>query len=435
MQNFLKYKTLEKILIFFLTFFYIYSVLFPGMPAGTRVLIGALGILISLFDFIVEIAIKKTIRFSKKSLKIIFLSLLIALFSLLVLVFKHTSDLEFVKYPFFIIQWFGGGYLLTIMHRKVYGSIKFENVGFFIVASVLLQVIIAFLMFVSSPIRDLFTSINLNEPSTGEAFREFRLVGFASYYFGAGIICGYALILIPLLIPYTGKKSQIRFLAFSFILILALGMMMSRTTMLGGAIAVLIMILPFKLGLNSRKKVRLFLMYTIIIPLFVLPVFFLLDDKLIETIQVASEFGFEMFYNYFNEGSLSTGSTDEMKEMYKLPNNSVTYLFGDGIFYANQLNDSSGYYMGTDIGFLRLVYYFGIIGSLLFFLLQFVVLCKSISYVINKRVKILFIVSMFLFLLVLNFKGLTDLIFLNVLFGGFWLNKRNKITFKGKELI
>lgn len=433
MWHLLKNRFPEKIITFFIFFFYIYSVLFPGFPSGTRVLISGIGLGVLLLNFFIEVILKKPVYLSKNFIKIILLCFFIAIFSVLIVFVRHTKDLEFVKYPFFVIQWLGGGYLITLMMRRLYGEVKFQNVSAYIIASVLLQVIIAFLMFISPPVHDLFTAINLNDPPTGEAFREFRLVGFASYYFGAGIICGYSLILIPLLIPYCENKGQIRFLSFSFLVILLLGMMMSRTTMIGGAIAFLLLILPSRFGLKSSLKVRTFFSYVIIIPLVVMPVFFLLDEKLIDTLRIASEFGFEMFYNYFDEGSLTTSSTEQMKEMYKLPDNTITYLIGDGIFYNNQMNDAEGYYMGTDIGFLRLLYYFGIVGSLLFFLLQFVILYKSGSYIINKRIKVLFIISVFIYMLLLNFKGLTDLIFLNVLFGGFWLTQKFKISFKNKQ--
>ena len=430
MNKFFKNKIEENFFLFFFVFFYIYSVLFPGMPSGTRVMISGVGIGVLLLKFISEILLKRKVFLSKNFVQVISLCLFIAVYSLFIILVRHTKDLEFVKYPFFVIQWLGGGYIITQMQRHIYGEVKFQNVAIYIVASVVLQVIIAFLMFISPPIHDLFTSINLNDPPTGEAFREFRLVGFASYYFGAGIICGYALILIPFLIPYCKNKTQIRLLSFSFLLILLLGMMMSRTTMLGGAVAIILLILPSRFGLNSSAKIRSFLSYFIIIPILIIPLFFMLDQKLIDTVKVASEFGFEMFYNYLDEGNLTTGSTEQMKEMYKLPDSSITYLLGDGIFYNNQMNDSEGYYMGTDIGFLRLLYYFGIFGSFLFFLLQFMVLYKCAISFTNRRIKFLFVMSVFAYMLILNFKGLTDLIFLNVLFGGFWLNQKFNIGLK-----
>ncbi|MBJ2126445.1 hypothetical protein [Flavobacterium sp. IB48] len=435
MRHFLKNRFAEKMTTFFLVFFYIYSVLFPGMPAGTRVLISGIGIGILLLNFISEVLLKRRVFLSKNFLQVISLCFFMAVFSLFIILVRHTRDLEFVKYPFFVFQWLGGGYVITVMQRRIYGEVKFQNVSIYIVASVVLQVIIAFLMFISPPVHDLFTSINLNDPPTGEAFREFRLVGFASYYFGAGIICGYTLILIPFLIPYCKNKAQLRLLSFSFLLILLLGMMMSRTTMLGGAVALILLFLPSRFGLNCSAKIRSFLSYFIIIPILIVPLFFVIDQKVIDTLKVASEFGFEMFYNYLDDGNITTDSTEQMKEMYKLPESTITYLLGDGKFYNNQMNDAEGYYMGTDIGFLRLLYYFGIVGSLLFFLLQFMVLYKCAISFTNKRIKFLFVMSVFVFILILNFKGLTDLIFLNVLFGGFWLNQKFNVVLNKQSVI
>lgn len=60
-----------------------------------------------------------------------------------------------------------------------------------------------------------------------------------------------------------------------------------------------------------------------------------------------------------------------MKEMYVWPDSISTYIWGDGRFYETAGDPFGGYYMGVDIGFIRLIYYFGIFGLLAFYWLQF----------------------------------------------------------------
>jgi hypothetical protein len=93
-----------------------------------------------------------------------------------------------------------------------------------------------------------------------------------------------------------------------------------------------------------------------------------------------------------------------------------TYLIGDGRYYNNPGDPSSGYYMATDVGFLRLIYYFGAIGLLVYFLFQFAVLYRA--FLFNKHVPhfAAFVVLAFLYCVILNLKGFTDIFFLMILF-------------------
>jgi hypothetical protein len=53
-------------------------------------------------------------------------------------------------------------------------------------------------------------------------------------------------------------------------------------------------------------------------------------------------------------------------------------VIGDGHYYNKPGDASSGYYMATDVGFLRLIYYFGTIGLLIYFLLQLTVAHRAL---------------------------------------------------------
>jgi hypothetical protein len=99
-----------------------------------------------------------------------------------------------------------------------------------------------------------------------------------------------------------------------------------------------------------------------------------------------------------------------MLNMYVWPSTFKTYMIGDGL-YTDPI--SKKYYMNTDIGYLRLIYYFGIIGTLTYFTFQ-IILIKSI-YQLNKKFKCTFVI-IFLYLIILNFKGFTDFFCFLILF-------------------
>lgn len=88
-------------------------------------------------------------------------------------------------------------------------------------------------------------------------------------------------------------------------------------------------------------------------------------------------FGFEGFFSLAEKGEWQTHSNDILKKMIVWPNNLKTWIIGDG--YLNNPADKSlntydpyfvgkfhGFYMDTDIGYLRYIFYFGLIGLITF---------------------------------------------------------------------
>lgn len=83
-------------------------------------------------------------------------------------------------------------------------------------------------------------------------------------------------------------------------------------------------------------------------------------------------FGFEGFFSLFETGKWQTGSNDILfNHMIVFPDNLKTWLIGDG-YAANPTYDTyyigeeyHGFYKGTDIGYIRFLFYFGIMGCAL----------------------------------------------------------------------
>jgi hypothetical protein len=113
-------------------------------------------------------------------------------------------------------------------------------------------------------------------------------------------------------------------------------------------------------------------------------------------------------------GTWETGSTNELLLMWeKLPQAYRTWIIGDGYFMSPYLSNPyyTGYhswtfYMGTDVGYLRFIYYFGLLGLAIFAL--FFVSCARECIINNKTHK-----ALFLMILIMNFiiwaKVATDL--------------------------
>ena len=196
-----------------------------------------------------------------------------------------------------------------------------------------------------------------------------------------------------------------------FLFIFVFGMMMARTTIIGALLAFGIIFLPKKeFNFNQIKNNSKFFLYLLFIPFFIILNVFYFFPEVKESLELVFKFGFEIFVNYFESNSIESASTNQMKDMFIWPSSIKTYLIGDGL-YTDVINGS--YYMQTDIGILRLIYYFGISGLLSYFLFQFNTVRAAYSK--YPKYKTMFYV-IFLYCIILNYKGFTDLFFLNILF-------------------
>ena len=114
-------------------------------------------------------------------------------------------------------------------------------------------------------------------------------------------------------------------------------------------------------------------------------------------------FAFEGFFNLVEKGDFNYTSNDRLREMYVWPDNAKTWIIGDGYFENPLETDvhytgetTEGYYMSTDVGYVRFIFYFGVLGLLLFsFLMVRVALACTRQYE--------GMIWMFAMLLVLNF--------------------------------
>lgn len=85
-------------------------------------------------------------------------------------------------------------------------------------------------------------------------------------------------------------------------------------------------------------------------------------------------FGFEGFFSLAEKGRWEVHSNDVLAGMIVWPESLKTWIIGDGFFMnPTEIPDkfgqtSVGFYMHTDIGYLRYIFYFGVIGLLLMML-------------------------------------------------------------------
>lgn len=405
-------------------FLYIYSVQFSFLPIpiGTRVGIGAIGVAILCCQIFVAKNAVIPIKFISVCLSLLTLPI-ISIFSC---IYNQTSDWEFVRYAVSISIIFFAAYSIIYIFFRVFpnGDGKTLMRIFILVTS--LQLVIAFLAFLNPAIGEVIRELEFSSDLDSGLLQEvggFRLVGLGSRFFGAGVVNGFSLILIGFLLRKT-KVSLVSHLALtmSFIGIFVIGMMMARSTMIGGILGVLLIFSPSLKGI--RRSIKFLLTILVIVGLIGLIIHMALPSVW-NSLESAFKFGFELFINYSQAGSFESSSTNELKEMYKWPDQLKTYIIGDG--YYTDPYDANYYYKGIDVGYIRLIYYFGVIG--LFAYLQFQM--RLIWNAYWKRGYFSLFSVTIIYLLVLNFKGFTDLIVL--VFPFCLISYRNKIGYSDEN--
>lgn len=208
----------------------------------------------------------------------------------------------------------------------------------------------------------------------------------------------------------SGKYKYLYLLIAIFILFS--GILIARTTILGIPLACILL-------LYYIKNVKIFFKYLLIGISFcitVILIFFFIVPKLDAGM---SNWAFEIVFNLLDDGEASSASTNDLLNMWNiLPNSPITWIIGDGIFET-----SNGYYKGTDVGIMRIIFFIGIIG--LFSILKLFRIFIYNKYG-DKETRIIENV-LYLWFFTMNLKGIFLPIHIACIM--FLLNNVNKIKF------
>lgn len=394
-----------RILLLYITLFlYIFNIVPHIGPSkiGTRIYIGIIGLIYLISS---QYLYKKTV------LKLIFYNGLLVIFSLLTVIINNTSDIWYIQFAILNILYISGALLITHIFSSLLTS--FYQFIELIIYCILANSVISFAGFIYNPIMLFITSIQeLGNESLIEGTINFgvRALGFGSgnFFFG-GVINGLGLIFICYLIRIkyfsVGKGITLLFLLF------LTGMFIARTTIIGLFFS--LFLLYYKM---NAKRIGYSILY--ILCLFCLLLAF---SSFISKINIS--WAFDFIINLFSEGKVSNDSLDTLDKMWEIEISSKTFLIGDGL----SKYDDGSYYLHTDVGFLRNILYFGILGTIFgYFLYTFLVcklILKEVFYVNNIKILVLVLYG---FLLIVNYKGLPDYNFMLFLIISYFIVNKNK---------
>lgn len=371
-----------KMIIYVLIYFFVYQ----DIAFIPRVYGSYYNILASIFFIfnIINFLYSKKKLINKKFLKLIFFLFLVILVYSISLIINNISLFEINPIRNMLLRIFlDFNYIIFIIN--LLKNYKNKEIIFFkgIIYSSFVDIIFSILRFNFDFINDLFKKLY---PPSNIIIRmhlilKERLMGFGGFFFGAGIVFSVVLILIVYMLKNQNitKKEKLR-LSFIYIFSLSMGILISRTIIVG----FLLSILYFFISSKNKIKILCNLILTAVLILFVGVILFnFLDvDKR------------EWIINFVYIKGI--GSLNSMLRMYnKIPDNMKTFLIGDSLW--GDVNTE--YYMNIDIGFLRMIFFNGIIGLLFQILFNW-----NLTRIKNRELKKLSRILFILFL-ILNLKG------------------------------
>jgi len=371
------YKYLVHIISVILTSFYFFpfeTVFLPGV--NTKMALAGIGLLI----LGKRLAQRRDAGINKDFFVLSLLALGISLVSLLTMTINNTPDDSFLTYFISMWVWMGGAYTVVRWLDTAYGYVNVRLVCNQLIAVCVIQCLIAWVKDVYPPLQAWVDSFVGGEAFMGNT-KEARLSGIGAALDVAGLRFSAVAVMIGYILSKAGELSHKQVVTYlvSFLIIAVIGNMMSRTTTVGVGLALLYWVystnlLSLKQNIKNQK-LWLWLggILCVLIPLFIYLYF--TNDIFYKNIR----FGFEGFFSLWETGKWQTSSNDILLNyMIVFPDNWVTWLIGDG--YAANPADKTlsffdpyytgpvyhGYYMGTDIGYLRYIFYFGLIGTFVF---------------------------------------------------------------------
>ncbi|MDM8324679.1 hypothetical protein [Bacteroides gallinaceum] len=388
-------KALQVSVVIILTSLFLFPFFFSFLPSvNTKMFLAVLGLIAFSFDCINGY----TQPFNKSLAKISSWALGVSFCSFLSMTLNGTPDNSYLGYIVSMAVWLFAAYFCVSLMRLTHGKVTVEIIACYLVGVALLQCTLALLINHFPFIKNLVDASITGEKYMGVGVKG-RLYGIGCALDVGGGRLGAILILVAYLILLAMKRqSRWNFVALLgvFIYILVIGNMIGRTASVGGALALAYLAWSIVKSPNYRSvSFGSFLPLTIL----VIGCGILLCVGLYQVSPEAQKllrFGFEGFFNYFEYGKFETSSTNMLSEGMIFPDNLWTWIFGDG-YMASGLNDpyytgpsDYGFYMNTDAGYSRFIFYFGLTG-LSVFILFFVAVCKECMARIKDH-KLLFFV-------------------------------------------
>lgn len=398
-------KFLGTILVIILTSLFYFPFATSFLPeANTKMVLAAVGLVL----FAYQATQRQKAEIDNTFASVSAWALLVSAVGLFSALANNSGDYTYARYIVSAWVWMGGAYTVIKCICAVYGKATLRLLTNILVTVCVVQCIISQIIDANVPFAEWVDSFMVSTGFMGKV--EGRLYGIGCALDVAGLKFCAVLILLAYFAMNPSRKInayvETSLYVVAFFIISVLGSMISRTTSIGALLAITYWIwtsIYNRCSATKRQSLYFWKITFVSLTLLVPTIVYLYQTDI--DFHEKLRFGFEGFFSLAEKGEWDVSSNNRLMGMWVWPDNPVTWLIGDGYFNSPDANPYyigpsiiKGYYMGTDIGYCRFVFYFGLIG-LAIFCAYFVNCAKQCSNIV-PQCRILFWL-----ILLINFIG------------------------------
>lgn len=397
------FKIIGIIILGLLTSLFLFPFQITGFPGNTKMYLAVGGLLILGY----ELSRGQSANLDKRIFNLSILSILVSLCGIVSVVLNNTPDYAYASYLMSMWVWLGAAYFIVKLIEAVHTRIDVDIICNYLIIVCVAQCLASILIDRYPIVRDVVDQyVQQGQEFLKNTVGIKRKYGIGANLDVAGSRFSAILIMICVLLVKANesKKTILAIIYFlSFVFISVQGNAIARTTTVGMLIGISILIFYslYAISKPSEKRGHIITIGAIISFLIIITSVYLYNTD--EQFHQDMRFGFEGFFSLAEKGEWSVSSNEKLKSMYVWPDNAKTWIIGDG-YFSNPINTdpyfvgniTGGYYMGTDVGYLRFIFYFGVFGLVAFsaFMCYSAKICME-SFKNNKW--------MFLLIIIVNF--------------------------------
>lgn len=349
------------------TSFFFFPFFFTFLPTvNTKMMMAACG----LVTYFVRAGKGQTGSVGRDLFVLTLLSLAVSLASFLAMTVNSTPDDSYLSYVATMWTWLGAAYFTVNVIGWTHGRVTLELVVLYLVAVCVAQCFLALAIDRNAAVKGFVDSFLYGTGFMGK--NNTRLYGIGCALDVAGARFSAVLVLLVGILPTMAQKAKGKYyvplLLCCFGVICFVGNMIARTTSVGMVLAVfyLFYLLFFSnsMGEGVRHYVARWTMALTLATTVTAVTLYHTDRQWRENI----DFGFEGFISLVEKGRWEVKSNNQLKGMFFVPDNTRAWLVGDGHMASTDIDPYyvgrvyHDFYMGTDVGYSRFLFYFGIIG-------------------------------------------------------------------------
>lgn len=346
----------------------------PGV--NTKMAMAGVGLVL----YAIDLAKGRAPQINKDGFIVAVLGVMVSLCGLLSVIVNNTNDYTYASYFVSMFVWLGGAYTAIKIVKWLHGYVSVELICNYLIGVCVGQCILA-LIIDSFPAFKLLVDrfvVGFDFVETDTLTKANRIYGIGAGLDVAGTRFATVLVMISFLLQRLSDSRYKKYMwlyLVAFLVISVVGNMMARTTTVGIIVALGYLIISSGILRFSlyRDNVRVwkYLLISLCVAIPFMVYLYSANEQFHDNIR----FAFEGFFSLAEKGQWETNSNNILKNMIVFPDNVQTWLIGDGYIENPTGRDPyyvgptyGGYYKGTDIGYLRFIFYFGIIGLFTFIL-------------------------------------------------------------------